>query len=99
MRVMVIVKGVELEEADIENVLKDIDAHGIPSRRRSKGFCLRKRGNHYPPKLVLLRAWSAKSGKKDSGFRGGKRTNKPLQDLHYTVVPCQCGGKGITVVP
>jgi|ERR1700677_4864044 hypothetical protein len=101
--VTVTVKGVELGKADIESVLDKVDKHGIPSARRSTGYCLVTRGNptdrnHYPPKLVLLRAASHKGGK-GSGFGGGKRTNKSLQDLGYDVVPCPCGGKGIRVNP
>ena len=96
--VTVTVKGVELEKADIESVLNEVDRHGIPTQRRSTGFFLIERENHYPPKLVLLRAASHKGGK-GSGFRGGKSTNKPLQDLGYNVVPCPCGNKGIPVIP
>jgi hypothetical protein len=96
--VTVTVKGVELEKADIESVLNEVDRHGIPTQRRSTGFCLIERENHYPPKLVLLRAASHKGGK-GSGFRGGKSTNKPLQDLGYTVIPCRCGNKGIPIIP
>jgi hypothetical protein len=96
--ITVTVKGVELGKADIEAILDEIDEHGIPSRRRSTGYCLVKRGNHYPPKLVLLRAASHKGGK-GTGYRGGKRTNRPLQALGYKVVPHTCGGKGIPIIP
>jgi hypothetical protein len=96
--VTVTVKGVELEKADIESVLDEIDQHGIPNARRSTRYCLVLRNNHYPPKRVLLRAASRKGGK-GTGYRGGKSTNKPLQDLGYIVIECRCGNKGIPIIP
>ena len=82
---------VSITKQDIESALDRIDKQGIPSRNRSKGYCLKsaKRGKrHYPPKHVLRLAYESK--RERMPYRGGPPVNNRLEALEYTIEPCDC---------
>lgn len=78
----------------VEKALDEIDSGGllgVPRKRQSTIYCLLKRERHYPPKYVLVRAYTLQTGAKPQGLTGGPPSNVPLEKLGYTVKPCRCG--------
>jgi len=83
----------ELLEKHIEAALDEIDQKGIPSKRRSTGFCLIRQNNrrHYPPKYVLALAYQLiREPYPWKNHLGGDQTNRPLRELGYIVESCNC---------
>jgi hypothetical protein len=76
---------------DVEKVLDELDRDGLPTKRRSTGYCLVARENrHYPPKHVLRQIYLAKNVEITSPLRGGNRTNRTLRALGYNIEACPC---------
>ena len=83
-----------MREKDVERALDQIDRNGISSKNRSTKYCLVARGRgHYPPKVVL----SLASDTKVSDLKGGPKTNKQLERLHYRINKCGCRNIGVPI--
>ena len=83
-----------ITRAHILEALRCIDRKGIPSRRRSRGYCLVKDGKHVPPKYTLALAHQVATGEflSSDQFSGGSECNKFLGRRGFEVVECNCGG-------
>jgi hypothetical protein len=85
---------IAVSQENVEKALDEIDkggGFGVPRKRRSTQYCLVARGRHYPPKYVLVRAYTMQTGTKPQGLTGGPMTNIPLQDIGYTILLDNCG--------
>ena len=83
-----------ITSAHILEAIKRIDREGIPSRRRSRGYCLVANSRHVPPKYVIALAHRAAAGTLLSSdqFSGGVESNDFLGSRGFVVVECNCGG-------
>lgn len=83
-----------ITSAHILEAIKRIDREGIPSRRRSRGYCLVANGKHVPPKYVIALAHQAATGTvlRSDRFSGGVESNDFLGSRGFVVVECSCGG-------
>jgi hypothetical protein len=84
-----------IQHHDVLRAIHAIEAAGVPASRKSKGLCVKYKGHHYPPKLLLS---EASNGALASGdFSGGPQSNDRLKQLGFTVVDCNCGGTAANV--
>src|SRR5579863_10275277 len=83
-----------LEREDILHALGEIDAEKVPAKRRSRKFCVRHEGRHYPPKLTISFATAFRyaddpemhRGLDPADFAGGRQSNEALQRLGFSVI-------------
>jgi hypothetical protein len=80
----------------VELALDTIDRNGVPPGRQGRGFTLRERSKHYPPKytLALANRFANRKLLKAADFSGGRETNGFLTGLGYAVLAA--AGPGTT---
>ena len=78
----------------IAQAIRRIHRVGIPSRRKSRGYCLVTDTGHLPPKYTIALAHRAATGEflSSNRFNGGDESNDFLERLGFHVVECSCGG-------
>ena len=83
-----------ISRTHIAQAIRRIHRVGIPSRRRSRGYCLVTDSGHLPPKYTIALAHQAATGEflSSNRFNGGAETNGFLERLRFHVVECNCGG-------
>ena len=83
-----------ISRTHIAEAIGRIHRDGIPSRRRSRGYCLVTEGGHLPPKYAIALAHEAATGEflSSDRFNGGAESNDFLEGLGFPVVECSCGG-------
>lgn len=89
-----------LEREDVLHAFSEIQAENVPAKRRSRKFCVRHDGRHYPPKLAISFASAFRyaddpemhRGLDPAEFAGGPQSNEALRRLGFAVVECDCGG-------
>ena len=74
--------------------MRRIDRDGVPSQRRSRGYCLVTNGGHLPPKYTIALAHQIATGEflHSDHFSGGEESNDFLRHRGFDVVECSCGG-------
>ena len=89
-----------ITRSHIEEAIRRIDRDGVPSRRRSRDYCLDTNGGHLPPKYTIALAHQVATGEflHSDQFSGGDETNDFLRDRGFDVVECGCGG-GVRDLP
>ena len=94
-----------ITKSHIAEAIRCINRDGVPSRRRSRGYCLVTNGEHLPPKYTLALAHQVVTGEflRSGQFSGGEESNDFLRRRGFNVVECNCGGNvndgPITTVP
>ena len=94
-----------ITKSHIAEAIRCINRDGVPSRRRSRGYCLVTNGEHLPPKYTLALAHQVVTGEflRWGQFSGGEESNDFLRRRGFNVVECNCGGNvhdgPITTVP
>ena len=89
----------------IAEAIRCIYRDGVPSQRRSRGYCLVTNGKHLPPKYTIALGHQVATGEFlcSDQFSGGEESNDFLRRLGFNVVECNCGGSvhdgRITTVP
>ena len=83
-----------ISRTHIAQAIRRIHRVGIPSRRKSRGYCLVTDGRHLPPKYTIALAHQAATGEflSSNRFNGGDESNDFLERLGFHVVECSCGG-------
>ncbi len=79
----------QVEKQHVIDAIAQIDADGVPTTRRAKGFDVFADGKTYPPKYLLSLAGKFATGKEfdPADFSGGQETNSVLQSLGFDVRP------------
>ena len=94
-----------ITRSHIAEAIRCINRDGVPSRRRSRGYCLVTNGEHLPPKYTIALAHQIVTGEflRSDQFSGGEESNDFLRRRGFNVVECNCGGSvhdgRITTVP
>ena len=83
-----------ISRTHIAQAIRRIHRVGIPSRRKSRGYCLVTDTGHLPPKYTIALAHQAATGEflSSNRFNGGDESNDFLERLGFHVVECSCGG-------
>ena len=83
-----------LSKTHISEAIRRIQEVGIPSNRKSRGYCLIKHGGHWPPKYTIALAHQVATGEflSSNRFNGGTESNDFLERLGFHIHPCNCGG-------
>jgi hypothetical protein len=90
---------VSITSQDVENALDEIDKNGVPSRRRSTGYCLLIRDRHYPPKHVLYVAYRIlHNGEKWPNLKGGKFVRDWFTKRGFTIEKDECRNVNLKVI-
>lgn len=78
----------------VARAIRLIHRDGIPSRRKSRGYCLVTERGHLPPKYTVALAHRMATGEflSSNRFSGGPESNDFLDRLGFRVIPCTCGG-------
>ena len=78
----------------IDRAIRRIHRTGIPSRRKSRGYCLVTDRGHLPPKYTIALAHKIATGRflSSDRFGGGTESNGFLERLGFRVDECSCGG-------
>ena len=84
----------DITKTHVSDAIRRVIRDGVPSRRRSRGYCLVTNGKHLPPKYTIARAHEVVSGKllPPDEFSGGRESNEFLRSRGFAVVKCGCGG-------
>ena len=80
----------------ITEALRRIIRDGVPSRRRSTGYCLVVDDRHFPPKYTISISHQVATGNPLSydKFHGGREANLFLRERGFSVIKCKCCGRG-----
>ncbi|MCY3728791.1 MAG: carbon-nitrogen hydrolase family protein [Nitrospira sp.] len=83
-----------ITKAHIVKAMRRISREGVLPRRKGRGYCLVKDGNHFPPKYTIALAHQLATGKglRSDKFSGGPESNKFLKTRGFNIVHCNCGG-------
>ena len=83
-----------ISKTHIAQAIRRIHRVGIPSRRKSRGYCLVTDTGHLPPKYTIALAHRAATGEflSSNRFSGGDESNDFLERLGFCVLECNCGG-------
>lgn len=82
----------------ILEAIQHIRRDGVPSRRKSRDYCLAKDGDHFPPKYTIALAHKIATGRflRSDEFEGGSESNKFLESLGFDIIECTCGSQNKT---
>ena len=66
----------------------------MPPGRRSRGYCLATKGEHFPPKYTIALAHQVAAGEllPSDRFSGGRESNEFLRRRGFAVIECDCCG-------
>ena len=83
-----------VSSSHVVQAIRCIHNDGIPSRRKSRGYCLVTDRGHLPPKYTIALAHRLATGEFLSSnlFSGGVESNNFLERLGFRVDECTCGG-------
>ena len=83
-----------ITRAHVEEAIRRIRRDGIPSVRRSRGYCLVTQGKHLPPKYTIALAHQVATGEmlRSNRFSGGSESNGFLRHRGFAVAECDCRG-------
>ena len=83
-----------ITNAHIEEAIRFIIRDGMPPGRRSRGYCLATKGEHFPPKYTIALAYQVATGEllPSDRFSGGPESNEFLRRRGFAVIECDCRG-------
>lgn len=83
-----------VSSSHVAQAIRRIHKDGIPSRRKSRGYCLVTDRGHLPPKYTIALAHRLATGEflSSNRFSGGVESNNYLERLGFRVDECTCGG-------
>ena len=83
-----------ITKSHVSDAMRRVIRGGVPSQRRSRGYCLVKNGKHLPPKYTIAVAHQVAFGQplRTDQFSGGRESNEFLRSRGFAVVKCGCGG-------
>ena len=83
-----------ITNAHIEEAIRLIIRDGMPPGRRSRGYCLATKGEHFPPKYTIALASQVATGEllPSDRFSGGPESNEFLRRRGFAVIECDCRG-------
>ena len=83
-----------ISRTHIARAIRRIHRDGIPPRRKSRDYCLVSERGHLPPKYTIALAHQSATGEflSSNRFSGGEESKDFLENLHFRVIPCTCGG-------
>ena len=83
-----------ITKTHVSDAIRRVIHGGVPSRRRSRRYCLVTNGKHLPPKYTIALAHQVALGQplRPDQFSGGRESNEFLRSRGFAVLKCGCGG-------